>query len=123
MISQAWVQGDIRHTCDLISFWNDTGIGIPLDAPLAYKYRISRLSIYDSLPEELKSRINQCNYYKRKEENWCGGCLKCLTRKVYETKAYTLEETEQILNNYFAKKVHEFKLLGVGGARHGYTDC
>ena len=130
VVSQNWKQYDDRHTYDLISFWHEL-TDIPIEAPLAYKYRMSRLSIYDMLPNELRLQINPCKDHKRKPEwyfrgqrlgtidNWCEDCISCLTRIIYETKVYTPEETEQIFSKYFQKNWVETIVY----PRHGYTDC
>jgi|8_EtaG_2_1085327.scaffolds.fasta_scaffold01496_6 hypothetical protein len=127
VVSQNWSQYDNRHTCDLTSFWYEL-TDIPLEAPLAYKYKLSRLGIYDMLPVELKSRINQCANIKREGENWCGECERCLTRQVYEarlplveTKSYTMEQVDKIFHKYFEK--NSLDKIASQSARIGYRDC
>lgn len=75
---------------------------IPIRYPLVEK-NMGRIAIYAMLPEELKKVFNQCDNDQREGEKWCGECIRCLTRIVYEQKRYTIEETEKIFNDNINK--------------------
>ena len=75
---------------------------IPIRFPLIEK-NMGRIAIYSMLPDELKKVFNQCDNERKEGENWCGECLRCLTRIVYEQKRYTIEETEKIFNDNLNK--------------------
>lgn len=98
----AWVQtGSDRMQCGpfglyppMLRFWNDLNPAGELRAPLSEE-NLGRVAIYDALPNGLKKAFNQCDVTERNGENWCGECLRCLTRKVHES-GMSVEETEKI---------------------------
>ena len=76
-------------------FWKDI-TNTELRAPLA-EAKLGRVAIYDAIPNELKNVINQCDDTERNGENWCGSCVRCLTRQVNES-GMSVRETEEIFN-------------------------
>lgn len=85
-------------------FWQ--GItDIPFEKPFGIgSQRACRVSIYDYLPDELKQRIMSCRSGQKK---YCGECLSCLTREVYQiayqNNIFTLQEIEKIYDLYMEK--------------------
>ena len=63
---------------------------------------MGRVAIYDVIPDELKNVMNQCDDTKRLGENWCGHCIRCLTRQVHES-GMSIEETEKIFDENVEK--------------------
>jgi len=86
------------------SFWKDM-TNVRLSYPLADE-KMGRVAIYNAIPDRLKNVMNQCDDLERDGENWCGHCIRCLTRQVHES-GISVEETEKI----FDMSVEEY--LGV----------
>lgn len=78
-------------------------MGIPLVYPLE---KMGRMQIYHELPKGLKQNIAPCEDYKLAPSGeFCGGCRKCITKKVYEklylTEKYTIEELDKVYYNTY----------------------
>ena len=86
------------------ALWKDI-TNVLMSFPLADE-KMGRVAIYDAIPDGLKNVMNQCDDTQRQGENWCGHCVRCLTRQVHES-GMSIEETEKIFD------VNVEKLMGI----------
>ena len=82
------------------TFWKDM-TNVRLSCPLADE-KMGRVAIYDAIPDRLRNVMNHCDDTKRNGENWCGSCVRCLTRQVHESDI-SVEETEKIFDESVEK--------------------
>ena len=82
------------------SLWKDI-TNVPIVYPLADE-KMGRVAIYDAIPDGLKNVMNQCDDTERDGENWCGSCVRCLTKLVHES-GMSVEETEKIFDENVEK--------------------
>lgn len=93
----AQVNGSTGATKEFI----EEAYNISIDFPLG---NMHRFEIYESIPKELREIVNPCDtWWQRNGERHCGTCRKCLTRRIYNSHKYSIEELgniwdEQVLN-------------------------
>ena len=94
---------------------------VSVDFPLGHMHRFE---IFESMPEELRKVMNPCDYWwKDKEKGHCGKCRKCLTRKIYYSHKYSMEELGKLYTDQVLNKLQDSKLgiLATGRGTAWYT--